>query len=47
MAQEELFNAENLGLTTNAKPLGQLTLHSSRVLALITPDLNGELYSRT
>lgn len=37
----------NLGLTISAKPLGQLTLHSSRVLALIVPDLNAELYSRT
>lgn len=42
-----LIPPENLSLTTSAKPLGQLTLYSSRVLALITPDLNAELYSRT
>lgn len=42
-----LIPSENLGLTTNAKPLGQLTLHSSGVLALIIPDLSAELKGRT
>lgn len=39
--------SENLGLTTNTKPLGQLTLHSPKMLALVIPELNAEFYSRT
>lgn len=42
-----LISSENLGLTTDAKPLVYLTLHSPETLALVFPDLNAELYSRT
>lgn len=41
-----VISSENLGLTTNTKPLGQLTLHSPKMLAFVIPKLNAEFYNR-